>query len=30
MSGYFGRDVFDFGTSDPADPNFRIPWATPS
>ncbi|MEZ4758918.1 MAG: TonB-dependent receptor [Flavobacteriales bacterium] len=26
VSGYFGRDVFDFGTSDPADPNFRIPW----
>ena len=26
LSGYFGRDVFDFGTSDPGDPKFRIPW----
>ncbi len=26
LSGYFGRDVFDFGSSDPGDPKFRIPW----
>ncbi len=26
LSGYFGRDVFDFGSSDPGDPQFRIPW----
>ncbi|MCB0795927.1 MAG: TonB-dependent receptor [Flavobacteriales bacterium] len=26
LSGYFGRDVFDFNTSDPDDPAFRIPW----
>ncbi len=26
LSGYFGRDVFDFGTNDPGDPKFRIPW----
>lgn len=26
LSGYFGRDVFDFGTSDAGDPAFRIPW----
>lgn len=26
LSGYFGRDVFDFGTSQPGDPKFRIPW----
>lgn len=26
LSGYFGRDVFDFSGSDPGDPKFRIPW----
>lgn len=26
LSGYFGRDVFDFSGSDPGDPQFRIPW----
>ena len=26
LSGYFGRDVFDFGSNDPGDPKFRIPW----
>ncbi len=26
VSGYFGRDVFDFSGRDPGDPNFRIPW----
>jgi CarboxypepD_reg-like domain/TonB-dependent Receptor Plug Domain len=26
LSGYFGRDVFDFGGGDPGDPKFRIPW----
>ena len=26
LSGYFGRDVFDFGSSNPGDPKFRIPW----
>jgi hypothetical protein len=26
VSGYFGRDVFDFSGSDPGDPAFRIPW----
>ncbi len=26
LSGYFGRDVFDFGGSNPGDPSFRIPW----
>jgi len=26
VSGYFGRDVFDFKGSNPGDPNFRIPW----
>ena len=26
LSGYFGRDVFDFGGNDPGDPSFRIPW----
>ena len=26
LSGYFGRDVFDFGTSNPGDPKFKIPW----
>ena len=26
LSGYFGRDVFNFAGSDPGDPKFRIPW----
>ncbi len=26
LSGYFGRDVFDFAGSNPGDPKFRIPW----
>jgi len=26
VSGYFGRDVFDFAGSNPGDPKFRIPW----
>lgn len=26
VSGYFGRDVFDFAGSNPGDPRFRIPW----
>ncbi|HMC98095.1 MAG TPA: TonB-dependent receptor, partial [Flavobacteriales bacterium] len=26
LSGYFGRDVFDFKGNAPGDPNFRIPW----
>jgi len=26
ISGYFGRDVFDFAGSNPGSPNFRIPW----
>ncbi len=26
LSGYFGRDVFDFGGTDPGDPKFNIPW----
>ncbi|MEO8589095.1 MAG: TonB-dependent receptor, partial [Flavobacteriales bacterium] len=26
LSGYFGRDVFDFSGNAPGDPNFRIPW----
>lgn len=26
LSGYFGRDVFDFKTSNEGDPSFRIPW----
>ncbi|MBL8000930.1 MAG: TonB-dependent receptor [Flavobacteriales bacterium] len=26
LSGYFGRDVFDFKGPDPGDPTFRIPW----
>ena len=26
LSGYFGRDVFDFSGADPGDPTFRIPW----
>jgi len=26
LSGYFGRDVFNFVGSDPGDPKFRIPW----
>lgn len=26
VSGYFGRDVFDFAGNNPGDPRFRIPW----
>ncbi len=26
LSGYFGRDVFTFSSSDPGDPDFKIPW----
>ncbi|MBL7964948.1 MAG: TonB-dependent receptor [Flavobacteriales bacterium] len=26
LSGYFGRDVFDFSGLNPGDPKFRIPW----
>lgn len=26
VSGYFGRDVFDFSGSNEGDPKFRIPW----
>lgn len=26
LSGYFGRDVFDFSGSQEGDPKFRIPW----
>ena len=26
LSGYFGRDVFDFKTSNEGDPSFKIPW----
>lgn len=26
VSGYFGRDVFDFSGSNEGDPSFRIPW----
>ncbi len=26
LSGYFGRDVFDFNSSNAGDPKFRIPW----
>jgi hypothetical protein len=26
LSGYFGRDVFDFSGADPGDPSFSIPW----
>lgn len=26
LSGYFGRDVFDFSGSNEGDPKFRIPW----
>jgi hypothetical protein len=26
VSGYFGRDVFNFSGSSPGDPRFRIPW----
>src|SRR5690606_2494471 len=26
LSGYFGRDVFDFSGTNPGDPDFRIPW----
>ncbi len=26
LSGYFGRDVFDFATANPGDPKFKIPY----
>ncbi|MEZ4805991.1 MAG: TonB-dependent receptor [Flavobacteriales bacterium] len=26
LSGYFGRDVFDFAGANPGDPDFRIAW----
>ena len=26
LSGYFGRDVFNFAGNNEGDPNFRIPW----
>jgi len=26
LSGYFGRDVFDFSGTNAGDPDFRIPW----
>ena len=26
LSGYFGRDVFDYGGANAGDPSFRIPW----